>query len=191
MGNMTLLSQNYLTSGVSRLDVSNVYFTGNVYQNNVLQNMSTIQNSITVSATTTAPTLGTRSIDKIDYRTMGDKRKISYRLGWAAGTAGSGDYLYTLPTGLSFNTASGYNPTYTGVLWSPSVNAMAPYFIPISGGIVQSGVWSNQGYLIPYSSTTFRLAFTNNNVNSFGIHSSTWLNFTAEGLLSFEFEIFV
>jgi hypothetical protein len=142
-------------------------------------------------ATTTAPVLGSRSIEKIDYRTIGDKRKISYRLGWAAGTAGSGDYLYTLPTGISFNTASGYNPIYTGALWSGSVNAMAPYLIPIYGGIVQSGNWSTHAYLIPYSSTTFRLAFANNNINSFGIHSSTWLNFTSEGLLNIEFEIFV
>ena len=191
MGNMTLLSQNYLTSGVSRLDVSNVYYTGNVYQNNVLQNVSTIQSSITVSATTTAPVLGSRSIEKIDYRTIGDKRKVSYRIGWAAGTAGSGDYLYTLPSGISFNTTSGYNPIYTGTLWSPNVNAMAPYLIPVSGGIVQSTNWSTQCYLIPYSSTTFRLAFTNNNTNSFIFNGSIWYPFSDEGLLNIEFEMFV
>ncbi len=191
MGNLTLLSQNYLASGVSRLDTTNIYFTGNLYQNNVLQNVSTIQSSITISATTTAPTLGTKSIEKIDYRTIGDKRKVSYRLGWAAGTAGSGDYLYTLPTGISFNTASGYNPTYTGVLWSPDVNAMAPYLISVSGGIIQSTSWSTQCFLMPYSSTTFRLLLTNNNTNSFGFNSSTWYPFSDEGLLNIEFEIFV
>ncbi len=191
MGNMTLLSQNYLASGTSRLDVANVYFTGGLYQNSVLQNTTTIQSSITVSATTSAPALGTRSIEQINYRTMGDKRHLCYRLGWAAGTAGSGDYLYTLPSGVSFNTTSGYNPTYTGTLWSPSVNAMALYLIPVSGGIVQNGNWSTHAYVIPYSSTTFRLAFTNNNTNSFGVHSSTWLNFTSEGLINIEFDIFV
>ncbi len=191
MGNMTLLSQNYLTSGTSRIDVTNVYYTGNIYQNSVLQNVSTTQSSITVSATTSAPTLGTRSIEQINYRTIGDKRRVSYRLGWAAGTAGSGDYLYTLPSGISFNTSSGYNPTYTGTIWSPSVNAMALYLIPISGGITQLSDWSSIGYVIPYSSTTFRLAFTNNNTNSFNLHSSSWFNFTSEGLISIEFEIFV
>ncbi len=192
MGNLTLLSQNYLTSGVSRLDTTNVYFTGNLYQNNVLFNSSTIQNSITISATTTSPTLGTRSIEKINYRTIGDKRKISYRLGWAAGTAGSGDYLYTLPTGISFNTASGYNPIYTGTLWSPNVNAMAPYLIPVSGGIIQLTNWSSQCYLIPYSSTTFRLVFNNNsNASLFIFNSPLWYPFSDEGLLNIEFEIFV
>ncbi len=191
MGNTTLLSQNYLASGLSRLDVSNVYFTGNLYQNNVLQNISTIQSNMTVSATTSAPTLGTRSIEQINYRTIGDKRHICYRLGWAVGTAGSGDYLYTLPSGISFNTSSGYNPTYTGTIWSPSVNDMALYLIPISGGIVQNGNWSTHGYVIPYSSTTFRLAFTNNNTNSFGVHSSSWLPFTSEGLINIEFDMFV
>ncbi len=191
MGNMTLLSQNYLASGSSRLDTQNIYFTGNLYQNNVLQNVSTIQSSITVSATTSAPTLGTRSMDQMNYRTLGDKRHLCYRLGWAAGTAGSGDYLYTLPSGLSFNTTSGYNPTYTGTIWSPTVAAMAPYFIPISGGIVQSANWSTHGYVIPYSSTTFRLAFTNNNTNSFGVHSSSWLPFTSEGQINIEFDIWV
>jgi hypothetical protein len=190
MGNMTLLSQNYLASGVSRLDVSNVYFTGGLYQNNVLQNVSTIQSTITVSATTSAPALGTRSIEQINYRTMGDKRHLCYRLGWAAGTSGSGDYLYTLPSGISFNTASGYNPTYTGTLWSPSGAAMSLYLIPVSGGIVQGSNWSTHAYVIPYSSTTFRLAFTNNNTNSFLIHSSTWLNFTSEGQINIEFDIF-
>ncbi len=191
MGNMTLLSQNYLTSGVSRLDVSNLYYSGNVYQNNVLQNVSTIQSSITVSATTSAPSIPTRSIEQINYRTMGDKRHLCYRLGWAAGTAGSGDYLYTLPSGISFKTTSGYNPTYTGIIWSPSVNAMAPYLIPLTGGIVQPTNWSTHGYIIPYSSTTFRLAFTNNNTNTFNVQSSTWLPFTSEGQINIEFDIFV
>lgn len=153
---------------------------------------STFQNSITISATTSAPTLGARTIDQINYRSVGDKRRICYRLGWAAGTAGSGDYLYTLPTGITFNTASGYNPTYTGVLWSPSVSAMAPYLISMTGGIVQPANWSTHGgYIIPYSSTTFRVAFTNNNTNTFNIHSSSWQPFTTEGQINMEFEIFV
>ncbi len=195
MGNMTLLSQNYLASGISRLDTTNLYFTGNVYQNNSVVSFNTpttFQNSITVSATTSAPTLGTRTMNQINYRSVGDKRRICYRLGWAAGTAGSGDYLYTLPTGITFNTASGYNPTYTGALWSPSVSAMAPYLISMTGGIVQPANWSTHGgYIIPYSSTTFRVAFTNNNTNSFGVHSSSWQPFTTEGQINMEFEIFV
>ena len=190
---MTLLSQNYLTSGLSRLDTTNIYMTGNVYQNNslvLLNTPSTIQNSITISATTTAPTLGARTMDQVNHRSIGDKRRINYRLGWAAGSAGSGDYLYTLPSGVTFNTASGYNPIYTGIIWSPNVAAMAPYLIAVTGGIVQPTSWSTHAYVIPYSSTTFRLAFSNNNVNSFVVQSSSWLPFSIEGQINIEFEIF-
>jgi hypothetical protein len=163
---------------------------GNAPTSTSLSN-STIQTGITISATTTAPVLGARSIDQINYRTISDKIKLAYRLGWAAGTAGSGDYLYTLPSGVTFKTTSGYNPTYTGVLWSPSVNAMAPYLIPLTGGIVYSGNWSTHGYVLPYSSTTFRLLFTNNNINSFGIHNSSWFAFSFEGQINIEFEIWI
>ena len=152
---------------------------------------STIQTGITISATTTAPVLGARSINQINYRTISDKIKLCYRLGWAVGTAGSGDYLFSLPTGVTFKTTSGYNPTYTGALWSPGVSAMAPYLIPITGGIVHPANWSTHGYVIPYSSTIFRIIFTNNNTNSFGVYNSSWYPFTVEGQLNIEFDIWV
>jgi collagen type VII alpha len=163
---------------------------GNAPTSTSLSN-STIQTGITVSATTTAPTIGARSMDQINYRTISDKIRICYRFGWAAGTAGSGDYIFTLPTGITFKTTSGYNPTYTGVLWSSGVNPMAPYLIPITGGIVHPANWSSHGYVIPYSSTTFRIAFTNNNTNSFDMWKSTWYPFSVEGELNIEFEIWV
>ena len=116
--------------------------------------------------------------------------KLCYRLGWAAGTAGSGDYLIALPTGVTFNTASGYNPTYTGTIWSPNVNIMASYVIPYHGGIVQSNNWNNASYILPYSSTTFRVLITNNLSGGF----STWgtggfYPVSTEGLFMAEFEI--
>ena len=152
---------------------------------------STIQTGITISATTTVPTLGARTMDQINYRTISDKIRLAYRLGWAAGTAGSGDYLFSLPTGVTFKTTSGYNPTYTGALWSPGVSAMAPYLIPITGGIVHPANWSTHGYVIPYSSTIFRIIFTNNNTNSFGVYNSSWYPFSVEGQLNIEFEIWI
>lgn len=150
---------------------------------------STFQNGIIVTATTSNPVISTRSIDQINYRTIGDKYKICYKLGWSAGTAGSGDYLIDLPTGITFNTTSGYNPTYTGVYWSPNVNSMAPYLIPVVGGIVQSGNWNNSIYVIPYDSNSFRLAITSNNLNSFLSWNNTFFPLSTEGTLQLEFEI--
>jgi hypothetical protein len=150
---------------------------------------STFQTGITISATTTNPVISTRSIDQINYRTIGDKYKLCYKLGWSAGTSGTGDYLIDLPIGIIFNTSSGYNPIYTGSYWSPNVNSMAPYLIPVVGGIVQSGNWNNSIYVIPYDSNSFRLAITSNNLNSFLSWNNTFFPLSTEGTLQLEFEI--
>ena len=88
-------------------------------------------------------------------------RRITLQLGYEGSAAGSGDYLFSLPTGITFNTNEGYNPIYTGALWTPSVASMAPYIIPLQGGIVISGYWNVIGCVIPYSSTQYRIAFGN------------------------------
>jgi hypothetical protein len=150
---------------------------------------SNLQGTITISATTTAPTFGARTIEQVSYTPIGDRYRIRYRMGWEAGTAGSGEYLIQLPSGLTFNTGASYNPIYTGVLWFPTVSAMAPYLIPISGGIVQSGSWSTISYLIPYSSTQFRLILNNNQNVSFDSWSSTRFPVSNEGTLQLEYEI--
>jgi hypothetical protein len=152
--------------------------------------ISTIQNSITITATASNPTISTRSANQVSYRTIGDKIRICYKLGWAAGTAGTGQYLLELPSGITFNTSSGYNPTYTGTLWSPSVNAMAPYTITALGGIITPNSWAQRAVVVPYSSTTFRLVLDNDDTNQpFNVWSNTWYSLSTEGLLNLEFEI--
>ena len=100
-----------------------------------------IQNSITLGATTTAPTGGSRTVQRIEYQTVGDGMWLTYKLGMTGATVGAGDYLLSLPTGVSFNTTN--NPVFTGALWTGGVAAMAPYFIPTMGGITIPGWWSN------------------------------------------------
>lgn len=58
----------------------------------------------TITATTTNPTKGTTAVDKIWYRRIGDSLevRIEYRQ-TGAGTAGSGDYLFTIPNGYSID----------------------------------------------------------------------------------------
>ena len=150
---------------------------------------STTQTGITIQSTGTAPSIPTRTIDQVSYQVREDIIRMRYKLGWTGGSAGSGDYLVSLPTGLSFNTASGYNPTYTGTLWSPNIQSMAPYLIPAIGGVVQSSNWNGTCYVLPYSSTSFRLVLDNNNTNSLQLWSSGWYNLGANGTFQLEFEI--
>jgi hypothetical protein len=150
---------------------------------------STIQTGIVIQATTTAPSIPTRTIDQLSYQVRGDTIRIRYKLGWAGGSAGSGQYLISLPSGISFNTAAGYNPTYTGTIWSPTIESMAPYVIPAVGGIVQSANWNGICYVLPYSSTSFRLVLDNNNSNSLTVWSNSWYTASDGGTLQLEFEI--
>ena len=121
-----------------------------------------VQNSITLGATITAPAVGTRTVQRIESQIVGDKIRLTYKLGQVATAAGSGQYLLSLPTGVTFNTT--YNPIYNGASeWTGGVNAQAPYHIPATGGIVIDANWTNQIMVVPYDSTRFRLMITNNN----------------------------
>jgi hypothetical protein len=120
----------------------------------------TIQ-SVGWSATTTAPTIGTTAVNDYSYKQIGAKTwkcQLTYSAGSSSTGAnnGSGDYLFSLPNGLQFNTSiAGQNAvsdnvgagnwTWPGVWLSSS-----------SGSITNI----NQGgllYVVPYSSTQFRL----------------------------------
>jgi hypothetical protein len=168
---------------------------------------STTQNGITFGAITTppvpsvAPTLGTISTSKIIYCRVGDRYKLSYRLGAAAGSTGTGDYLISLPTGLSFNTS--LNPIFTSVfnsnpssqsMWPATVPSMAQYMIPASGNIILSSNQSTPSignvvdiFIIPYSAIQFRIMFY---INTYGVWSSTYFPLTFNTLLNIDFEIF-
>ncbi len=69
---------------------------------------------------------------------------------------------------------------------------MAPYFIPAMGGIVIDGNCTNQIMVVPYDSTRFRLAVTNNASGSgYGFWSSGYYYTAAvSGInLQLQFEI--
>ena len=116
-------------------------------------------NTVTISATITPPTSGTRTIDRTYAVDNGATKTITLQLSYEGLGVGSGDYLISLPTGITFNTNAGYNPTYTGISWSPTVASMAPYIIPMQGGIVFAGAWSVSAFVVPYSSTHYRILF--------------------------------
>ncbi len=60
----------------------------------------------TLSATTTAPTKGTNTTDSVRWRRVGDTMEMRWNyVQTAAGVAGSGNYLITIPGGYSVDTA--------------------------------------------------------------------------------------
>jgi hypothetical protein len=62
--------------------------------------------SITITSTSSSPTKGTITIDQAEWRRVGDSMEIRYQyLQSGAGSAGSGTYLFNLPSGFSANTS--------------------------------------------------------------------------------------
>lgn len=151
--------------------------------------LTTVQNTITLGATTTAPTTGTRTVQRIESQTVGDKIRLTYKLGYAGGSAGSGQYLLSLPTGVTFNTT--YNPIYNGANeWTGDVHGQAPNLIVAAGGIVIPSGWTNQIAVVPYDSTRFRLLLTfNGNQGQYAYWSPAFYSVTTNTSLNLQFEI--
>lgn len=142
--------------------------------------------TITVTATTTNPTKGTTTADALQWRRQGNSAiiNVSYRQ-TSAGTAGSGDYLFALPTSMSIDT--GVIPVFTTSVGTAllSVASAFPSAIQTSGAGV--GSQTQVGYnAFAYSTTQFRvsmlgatpavLAFASNSQNF--TTSSLAFNFT-------------
>lgn len=119
---------------------------------------------VIIGATTTAPTKGTPVNDFVRYRKIADREyqvQMMYSQS-SAGSAGAGEYLYTLPAGLQFDfTAPGQKMT-AGVVSS----TVAPVGVTLglpggSAGIMNTAgspvPWVAQCVVIPYSATQFRL----------------------------------
>jgi hypothetical protein len=147
---------------------------------------------VVVTATTTNPTTGTRTIDSTSSLIIGDTRRITLRLGYPGSSGGSGEYLFQLPTGVNFNTAAGKNPIYTGALWQPTIGAMGPYLIPTNGSVVISGAWAGTIFVMPYTSTTYRIALDNApQTGGFGIMGNAFFSMLVSAVISIEFNIWI
>ena len=181
-----LMVYNTATAGTSPNNVIPGYYYWNGAAWTRISNNGSILSSstVTISATTTAPTTGTRTVDRTFAVDNGATKNITLQLGYAGGTAGSGDYLFSLPTGVTFNTGTGYNPTYTGTF----NGAWAPNLIPMNGGIVNGSVFSSSIFAIPYSSTQYRIAIVTVN-NSQDFWSSSFFNLGAGSSINATFDI--
>jgi hypothetical protein len=183
-----LMVYNTATAGTSPNNVipGYYYWNGSAWTR-INNNNTVVSNAVTISAITTAPTTGTRTVDRTFAVDNGTTKNITLQLGYDGGTTGIGDYLFTLPSGVTFNTGTGFNPIFTGSLYSPSFSAMAPSIIPISGVITISGAWNQYMFVVPYSSTQYRIAIAFGGTINFW--SSGWFAASYNTLFSGNFNI--
>jgi len=120
-----------------------------------------VSSPITIGSTGTVPTKGTVITDYIRYRQKNSKEydiEMYYRQS-STGTAGTGYYLFSLPTGLTFDpslysysTLSTFSP-YNILISMKSVKQYIG-FVSIYDGSTE---YVKQVYIAPYNSTQFRL----------------------------------
>ena len=128
--------------------------------------------AITIGGAISNPTKPTtRVYDNISYRQVGAKEwevVMSYLCTNAAGSAaGSGDFLFTLPNGLSFDTTLPSQTIWTGGPQS-SVWAHTNYIIPNSSGFINNNSVGGQAYAMVYNSTKFRIIAVTTGIQAWG-----------------------
>jgi hypothetical protein len=113
------------------------------------------ETTITIGATTTPPTKGTTTIDSLKWYRDGEYAYVMWRYRQSADTGaanGSGDYLFTLPTGLVINT------TQTGTF--TSVEGWNSYMDMSSAMVGEGHLGASDllmiGHLSVYSTTQLR-----------------------------------
>lgn len=114
--------------------------------------------AITIGATTTAPVKGTVGTDTVRWRRVGDSYEVEYtyyQTAAGAGTTGSGDYLFSLPSGLVFSSDI---PNFT-TLTNLHNSADATRSLLRSSGTANLNSSTADGPIAAYkySSTQFRL----------------------------------
>lgn len=131
--------------------------------------------TITITGTTTNPTKGTTSLDKIYWRRKGRDVhiKFNYRQ-TGAGASGSGDYLFAMPTGLTIDTAQ--VTTDSTVYGSGVFVATAMY-----GDAYVASTSNGMGRAIIASSTTLKIGVISNSPNT-GVYSSGYFGLAAASL---------
>ena len=125
--------------------------------------------SLSITATTTAPTFGTQVINQATWRRIGDSMEIQFQYRQSSvGTAGSGAYLFSLPAGYQIDSTK-LNLSVLGT------NSLATTIVG-TGSIAGSG---NQftGYVAAYDATRLYIAAGNDTVNPGAFNSGTAQNF--------------
>ena len=162
----------------------NIQASGLVFSDGTTQTTATIGWSspeiVTIDTTGGATTVGTTK-SVIKYRTIGGVTEVFMAIiGDGTVSGGSGSYLYTLPGGKTFDLTQ--YPTYTVITAIPTAAqwlAAGPSMIPTIGGFEETETAGApiRVYVVPYSSTQFRLFTVNNTAGSYAIQNTvnwTW-----------------
>ena len=159
------------TNGLTNYSNVNVvaYLAGNITVGNITTAGSilavpawTSAGNITITATTTNPGKGTTTFDNISYRQLGAKQwevVMTYVQTATNGTAGTGDYLITLPNSLSFDTTLPSQQITTTNIGTNTYDLMT-YIIPSGSGLINQGAVGGQVYPLVYNATKFRILTT-------------------------------
>lgn len=114
---------------------------------------------ITLGAVTTPPTKGTTLVDKVQYARKGDSAYFRYQYKQTTGgTVGSGDYLYTLPASLQFDSTKVSFIT-TAIASLDSVDSSWGMRGDGACRITASGASGAGVFIIPFDATRFRVMF--------------------------------
>ena len=146
--------------------------------------------AIAFGATTTAPSVGTTTRNDMSYRQLGPKEwEVAMSFDKVAGTgwSGSGDYLFTLPNGLSFDTNLPWQKIYTSNVGSST--EWFKYTIPMGFGFfTDGGSFSTSTQIVVYSATKFRIIYlvTGLTISPWGSNTFPIAN-NGAGSISFRF----
>ena len=105
--------------------------------------------ALTITGVSSNPTLGTTSINNAWWRRVGDSMEIRYELQQtSSGTAGSGIYKFSLPSGYSIDGAKTTTYSVSSAIYA------------IVGG-AEMGATGKDGTVIPYDATNLALQYEN------------------------------
>lgn len=153
----------YVTSGSGLSDNNNTSFsiTATAISDNVVQSWQdgmaswSATSTIQIGATTTAPTKGTTDLDQVKWIKRGESAEFWYQYSQTGvGSAGSGDYLFSLPNGMQF---ADHVIKYTTL---EGTGGWATGKVGIAAGTGWNGGSANYTmFIFPYDSTRFRVAY--------------------------------
>lgn len=189
VGDSTLDNPYYLVFE-SIVAAPDVFYVDDVYCGDVtsIGQFSAISESIdagtmTIGAVTTGPTKGAITTDKVTYVREGKYAVINYTLNQAAGVAGSGDYLFSLPSGLAIDTA--ISPAYATAGQIAIAPAALASRLHASGRLNNTSTVTQELQAFTYSATQFRLSINfssavpnMSNASGFNLGIAFGMNFT-------------
>lgn len=155
--------------------------------NNMISSQWISAGTMTIGGSTTAPVKGTTSTDSIKWRRDGSDLVALYQYHQTAvgsATAGSGDYIFTLPAGLVADTS--IVPATAGLIGNVVGGALQTS--KIGTGHVTNG--SSRGVAIPFliSSTQFAVGLSNT-FSLYQAFGSAYFELNGTATVGFSFEI--